>query len=446
MLCRLCLTDDNNYEKLQGAICDMLTAVLRKSFIDTIDPVICVNCLQKIQEAVNFKNEILRTDKILSLYGGSETKAVYVRDNKLCVTNKTINVKLCRTCLQLIEQNFCLNLYARYDIINTLTDYIPEVVISDKEPSLICYKCAESFKMFSEVISMVNNTEKLIDSCCTDKHITNTEEASLDYILYGHNDDLTKDSNIMMLLGDDMMFLDSENESNNPANTSEDPTKKIMQKIIEEDVDQFYKEKPDFDLQENLLADNEMDSDQGNIFFGVPTHQLLIADMEGAFQSKTRYRNVEPPSLRNSFETEESSLSPGALSDAQYYEEEEEDAQEEDEDEKKSERTNSDSNFIFFNDEKCSCQKQSDLLEQTTAQRQMCGKCKWKKIFGIGTSSESRDTDADDEVHVKKPKKDGGKKKCRKAYGIEFKDLWCTQCRWKKACTRFGNNKAVNRR
>ncbi|XP_022101444.1 zinc finger protein 704-like [Acanthaster planci] len=28
-------------------------------------------------------------------------------------------------------------------------------------------------------------------------------------------------------------------------------------------------------------------------------------------------------------------------------------------------------------------------------------------------------------------------KKCRKVYGMERKDLWCTQCRWKKACVRF---------
>ena len=28
-------------------------------------------------------------------------------------------------------------------------------------------------------------------------------------------------------------------------------------------------------------------------------------------------------------------------------------------------------------------------------------------------------------------------KKCRKVYGIDNKNSWCTQCRWKKACTRF---------
>ncbi|XP_059087378.1 zinc finger protein 704-like [Tigriopus californicus] len=31
-------------------------------------------------------------------------------------------------------------------------------------------------------------------------------------------------------------------------------------------------------------------------------------------------------------------------------------------------------------------------------------------------------------------------KKCRKVYGLEQRDLWCTQCKWKKACARFGTN------
>ncbi|OAF68068.1 D3,D2-enoyl-CoA isomerase [Intoshia linei] len=28
-------------------------------------------------------------------------------------------------------------------------------------------------------------------------------------------------------------------------------------------------------------------------------------------------------------------------------------------------------------------------------------------------------------------------KKCRKVYGMDKRDLWCTQCKWKKACSRF---------
>jgi len=31
-------------------------------------------------------------------------------------------------------------------------------------------------------------------------------------------------------------------------------------------------------------------------------------------------------------------------------------------------------------------------------------------------------------------------KKCRKVYGIEQKELWCTQCKWKKACGRFAHS------
>ncbi|GCC22591.1 hypothetical protein chiPu_0000979, partial [Chiloscyllium punctatum] len=36
---------------------------------------------------------------------------------------------------------------------------------------------------------------------------------------------------------------------------------------------------------------------------------------------------------------------------------------------------------------------------------------------------------------TRKPRGEG--KKCRKVYGMENKDMWCTACRWKKACQRF---------
>ncbi|RWS12019.1 zinc finger protein 704-like protein [Dinothrombium tinctorium] len=31
----------------------------------------------------------------------------------------------------------------------------------------------------------------------------------------------------------------------------------------------------------------------------------------------------------------------------------------------------------------------------------------------------------------------GETKKCRKMYGMDNRDSWCTQCKWKKACSRF---------
>uniref|UniRef100_T1JA62 DUF4772 domain-containing protein n=1 Tax=Strigamia maritima TaxID=126957 RepID=T1JA62_STRMM len=30
-------------------------------------------------------------------------------------------------------------------------------------------------------------------------------------------------------------------------------------------------------------------------------------------------------------------------------------------------------------------------------------------------------------------------RKCRKVYGMENRDMWCTQCKWKKACSRFSD-------
>lgn len=34
----------------------------------------------------------------------------------------------------------------------------------------------------------------------------------------------------------------------------------------------------------------------------------------------------------------------------------------------------------------------------------------------------------------------GDVKKCRKVYGMEHREQWCTQCKWKKACTRFAES------
>nr|CAD7405914.1 unnamed protein product [Timema poppensis] len=39
----------------------------------------------------------------------------------------------------------------------------------------------------------------------------------------------------------------------------------------------------------------------------------------------------------------------------------------------------------------------------------------------------------------------GDTKKCRKVYGMEHRELWCTQCKWKKACTRSLRGSVVTR-
>lgn len=36
-------------------------------------------------------------------------------------------------------------------------------------------------------------------------------------------------------------------------------------------------------------------------------------------------------------------------------------------------------------------------------------------------------------------------RKCRKVYGIENRDQWCNQCKWKKACRRFPNPCSVSK-
>ncbi|XP_046864754.1 zinc finger protein 704-like [Xenia sp. Carnegie-2017] len=53
------------------------------------------------------------------------------------------------------------------------------------------------------------------------------------------------------------------------------------------------------------------------------------------------------------------------------------------------------------------------------------------------SSSSLENTESFDEVVSRKRPKREQTRKCRKVYGINNKKLWCTQCRWKKACSRF---------
>lgn len=39
----------------------------------------------------------------------------------------------------------------------------------------------------------------------------------------------------------------------------------------------------------------------------------------------------------------------------------------------------------------------------------------------------------------------GENKKCRKVYGMEHREQWCTQCKWKKACSRFGDLSIISK-
>ncbi|MBN3281555.1 ZN704 protein, partial [Polyodon spathula] len=55
------------------------------------------------------------------------------------------------------------------------------------------------------------------------------------------------------------------------------------------------------------------------------------------------------------------------------------------------------------------------------------------KIMGMGTSKcEAKGQSCNENM-----KSRGEGKKCRKVYGMENRDMWCTACRWKKACQRF---------
>lgn len=61
-----------------------------------------------------------------------------------------------------------------------------------------------------------------------------------------------------------------------------------------------------------------------------------------------------------------------------------------------------------------------------------------KPSYSHGTSIPAAAASGLAKSPVRRPR--GDAKKCRKVYGMEHRDQWCTQCKWKKACSRFGES------
>ncbi|XP_064652997.1 zinc finger protein 395-like isoform X2 [Lineus longissimus] len=62
---------------------------------------------------------------------------------------------------------------------------------------------------------------------------------------------------------------------------------------------------------------------------------------------------------------------------------------------------------------------------------------KFSPQFQFGTSPKSHIIIASQKCSPMHKKTRSEVKKCRKVYGMENRDMWCTQCKWKKACSRF---------
>lgn len=69
------------------------------------------------------------------------------------------------------------------------------------------------------------------------------------------------------------------------------------------------------------------------------------------------------------------------------------------------------------------------------AQRQPKVRVRGGARAGFGQSVPARHQPMSPLCAPRKPR--GDAKKCRKVYGMDHRHLWCTACRWKKACQRF---------
>jgi len=81
--------------------------------------------------------------------------------------------------------------------------------------------------------------------------------------------------------------------------------------------------------------------------------------------------------------------------------------------------------------------QQENFLQSPTVSQTFQG----KKLVSIVPRPEAQKSDLSEQPFIFKSvsTQSGVKsdKKCRKVYGLDQKDLWCTQCKWKKACGRF---------
>ncbi|XP_023013198.2 uncharacterized protein [Leptinotarsa decemlineata] len=420
MFCRLCLISTNDYQPLEGVLHDMLEAILMNTCLRaTENPIICSTCEQKIQKAFQFKSTCVNTEVTLTHFtppqqdSKVDLKMVYWIEKGTCeLTQYEEDLKICRICVDLIKNNEYASLLDTVEF-NELEDmfkiYIPELTLNLTENPLICEKCIENFRTFSAFISTSLDTETKIKSYCEEKKTEDDDQVDLEKIVPSANTVVQKpedkkDFNIMKLFKNENLLCDlygdSDMELNDHLNGVEENERKIMKLIIEEDVDSFYKDRPDFD-------GHDVDCEETDVEIFNPFPKLSSTwDLSSSFEDSPKHDQIPELESPQPSSSEENSLSPEPTFkkclDCRLRSPEK--------------------NGRCFG-----CEEKNYDSEDS--------KEEWKKEYPSLNSTKISST--------KKAKKEG--RKCRKVYGVEYKGLWCTQCRWKKACTRF-SNRSVTRR
>ncbi|CAG9823545.1 unnamed protein product [Phaedon cochleariae] len=409
---RLCLISTDEYKPLEGVLNEMVNVLLQNTSLKaTESPIICDSCITKIHKAFEFKLTCVNTEVKLSHYVSSQENAkldlrmVYLVEKK---PGKEVhfheNMKICRICLDMIESGHCASLLDTVEI-NKLEDmfkiYIPELTLMMTESPLLCEKCIEPFKCFAEFISMSLETENKIKSFCDQIDHGENNQLDLEKIMAPPKEEIeeehknnvdTEESKIMKLFRDEHILLDFYNNSETELEVEENE-RKIMKMIYEEDIDLFYKDRPNFDSIDDEFEDSGNDSYQENAFFSSknPLPALTHWDMVETFDHSD-YQVFGIDEIQSSIgddspqpsSPEETPSSPEIISPKKWF----------------------DCKANSPNTPKGSCPD----CEGSRHKKKWCDKCKWKKALSYNYTDSSAESLKP--VGAKKSKKDG--RKCRK--------------------------------
>ncbi|KAG5871881.1 hypothetical protein JTB14_033115 [Gonioctena quinquepunctata] len=172
VVCRLCLDwkPPENCEKLQEVMREILES-LNLNLIPFENPMICLDCSNRLKNTFNFKSIYIYTEDFLFPYintmgaGKLDLQQIFwnKKNGQEC-TSKHRDTKICRLCLEPSDNTISLR-SSDESILETFTKSLPEVAFNISNDPLICEECYGRFKEFREFLLDVSNNEKELITC-----------------------------------------------------------------------------------------------------------------------------------------------------------------------------------------------------------------------------------------------------------------------------------------
>ncbi|KAJ8913747.1 hypothetical protein NQ315_007464 [Exocentrus adspersus] len=156
-------------------------------------PVMCLNCSQRIDAVFQFKSACLYVEDFITLFVNTgernriDLKQIYLSER---CSQELIDAlrgrDLCRLCLSVAGDGFvCLD-GSDFDV-NYIRDMIkrclPEVNVNNTRDSVVCKVCISCLENYCDFIENYSETEKLIEHYCGENNIDENEPITLTEVL-----------------------------------------------------------------------------------------------------------------------------------------------------------------------------------------------------------------------------------------------------------------------